>query len=158
MQKIVQTRIAAFGSAASVFGRCLRAYTLALLALLALGPAPGHAAIALLQPPRVVDGTRPLILTLLISADTVNRSFLVPDTLDVIASAELQAPVRVAMRRITPGPSTARLRIGEHRLIQYSGQIPETLRGQVRLDPVSLDAAPVLITLNRAPTHGEAGA
>ena len=109
-----------------------------------------RAAIALLQPPRVLDGAQPLRLTLLVTADTANRSYLVPDTLEVVASPEMLAPVRISMRRITPGPATVRLRRGENRTIQYQGEIPPTLRGQIRLDPVGLDAAPVLVTLNQS--------
>ncbi|MGO4811180.1 phospholipase A [Cupriavidus sp. 2MCAB6] len=114
-------------------------------------PLSSHAAIALLQPPKVVDGTKPLTLTLLLSANSANRSFLVPETLEVMASADLQAPVRLGMRRVTAGPSTIKLRKGEYRTIEYGAELPPNLRGLVRLDPVDIDAAPVLVTLNRAP-------
>ena len=114
-------------------------------------PLSSHAAIALLQPPKVVDGTKPLTLTLLLSANSANRSFLVPETLEVMASADLQAPVRLGMRRLTAGPSTIKLRKGEYRTIEYGAELPPNLRGLVRLDPVDIDAAPVLVTLNRAP-------
>ncbi|MGO4328312.1 phospholipase A [Cupriavidus sp. 2TAF22] len=121
------------------------------LALAAAWPLPSRAAIALLQPPKVVDGTRPLTLTLLVSADKANRTFLVPEAIDVVASADLQAPVRLHLERTAPGAATIRLRQGEHRIIEYSATIPPALRGTVRLDPVDIDAAPVLVTLNRAP-------
>ncbi|MHA7679814.1 phospholipase A [Cupriavidus sp. PET2-C1] len=121
------------------------------LALLAAGPLSSHAAVALLQPPKVVDGTKPLTLTLLLSADGANRSFLVPQAIDVTASADLQAPVRLSMQRVSAGPSTIKLRKGEHRTVEYSAPLPPNLRGVVRLDPVDIDAAPVLVTLNRAP-------
>lgn len=114
-------------------------------------PLSSHAAIALLQPPKVVDGTKPLTLTLLLSANSANRSFLVSETLEVMASADLQAPVRLGMRRVTAGPSTIKLRKGEYRTIEYGAELPPNLRGLVRLDPVDIDAAPVLVTLNRAP-------
>lgn len=114
-------------------------------------PNAANAAIALLQPARVVDGTKPLVLKLLVSADTANRNYLVPDDITVTASAGMQPPVRIVMRRVGPGPDTIRLRQGQHRTIEYSGEIPATLRGEVRLDPVDIDAAPVLVTLNRAP-------
>ena len=124
--------------------------------LLAISIAAGwtlssQAAIALLQPPKVVDGTKPLTLTLLLSANSANRSFLVSETLEVMASADLQAPVRLGMRRVTAGPSTIKLRKGEYRTIEYGAELPPNLRGLVRLDPVDIDAAPVLVTLNRAP-------
>lgn len=121
------------------------------LALVASWPLSSHAAVALLQPPKLVDGTKPLTLTLLLSADSANRSFLVPRTIDVTASAELQAPVRLSMQRVTAGPSTIKLRAGEHRTVAYSAALPPNLRGVVRLDPMDIDAAPVLVTLNRAP-------
>lgn len=124
---------------------------LAVAACAATMPHAAHAAIALLQPSRVVDGTRPLVLKLLVSADTANRNYLVPEQIAVTASAGMQPPVRIVMRRVGTGPDTIRLRQGQHRTIEYSGEIPPTLRGEVRLDPVDLDAAPVLVTLNRAP-------
>lgn len=120
------------------------------LALATAWPASGHAAIALLQPPRVVDGTQPLTMTLVVTADTANRNYLVPDTLQIMASAELLAPVPLTLKRITPGPSTVRLRRGDLRRIEYRGEIPSSLRGQVRLEPVGIDAAPVLVTMNQA--------
>ncbi|WP_420992621.1 phospholipase A [Cupriavidus sp. 30B13] len=126
------------------------------LAVLAAWPLQSRAAIALLQPPKVVDGTRPLTLTLLVSADKANRAFLVPHAIEVVASADLQAPVRLSMQRTTPGPATVRLRQGEHRTIEYSATVPPTLRGLVRLDPVDIDAAPVLVTLNRTPGQEDA--
>ncbi|KJK23600.1 phospholipase A [Burkholderiaceae bacterium 16] len=121
------------------------------IAIAAGWPLSSHAAIALLQPPKVVDGTKPLTLTLLLSTNSANRSFLVPETLEVMASADLQAPVRLGMRRVTAGPSTIKLRKGEYRTIEYGAELPPNLRGLVRLDPVDIDAAPVLVTLNRAP-------
>lgn len=122
----------------------------AVLALaLTLLPASASAAISLLQPPRVVDGSKPLTLTLLVSADTAERFYLVPDSLQVTATPELLAPVTIEMKRATPGPERLRLRRGELRRIEYQGEIPPALRGRVRLDPVGIDAAPVLVTLNQ---------
>ncbi len=120
------------------------------LAAALLSP-PVNAAVALLQPPRVIDGTRPLVLNLLITADAGVRAYDVPEILEITASAPLQAPVQVIMRRQTEGPSVIRLRRGEYRQIAYSGTLPPTLRGVVRIEPTSLNAAPVLVTLNRDP-------
>ncbi len=128
------------------------------VALATAWPSTGGAAMALLQPPKVVDGTKPLTLTLLLSADGAQHSFHVPDAVEVIAAADLQAPVRLSMRRITAGPSTLSLPKGEHRTIEYSAALPSSLRGMVRLDPVDIDAAPVLVTLNRAPRADDAPA
>lgn len=125
--------------------------TAAALACLGGFPVAGQAAVALLQPTRVVDGTRPLTLTLLVTADAKDRSYLVPETLTVIATADLQAPVTLTLRRATPGPTSLRLRRGEHRTIDYSAPFPADMRGQVRLEPRDIDAAPVLVSLNRAP-------
>ncbi|WP_428851657.1 phospholipase A [Imbroritus primus] len=119
------------------------------LALAALTPA--HAAVALLAPPRMVDGTQPLVLNLLVTADAGVRAYDIPETLEITASAALQAPVQVIMRRQTAGPSVIRLRRGEYRQIAYTGLLPPTLRGVVRIEPTTLNAAPVLVTLNVDP-------
>ncbi|MGO4302670.1 phospholipase A [Cupriavidus sp. RAF12] len=132
-------RRARFGSAATL-----------LLALIC--PIPAHAAVSLLQPPRVIDGTRPLTLTLLVSADRDTRRYAVPDTLQVTASADLGAPVRITMKREGGGPAILKLRQGENRTIAYTAEWPADMRGQVRLDVAGIDAAPVLVTLNRTPT------
>jgi len=131
----------------------------ALLALLVGGwPLAGDAAVALLQPPRVVDGTQPFHLTLLVSADQGNRLYEIPQTLQVIATGELLAPQPLTLRRVTAGPAMLKLRKGEVRTIDYATALPPNLRGQVRLDAVGIDAAPVLITLNRAAQPGEPAA
>lgn len=113
-----------------------------------------HAEIALLQPPRVIDATKPLTLSLLISADSRDRIYEVPATLTVRAAPDLVAPVTLTLKRTSPGPEKVRLRQGEQRIITYQTKLPPTLRGQVRLEPADIDAAPVIVTLNRAP--GEA--
>ncbi|MBY4895829.1 phospholipase A [Cupriavidus sp. AU9028] len=123
---------------------------LAAAAACALPASAVHAAVNLLQPPRVIDASKPLTLTLVVSAQEHTRQYLVPDTLEVDASADPVNTARLSLKRITPGPAAIRLRRGEHRAIEYQGAIPETLRGQVRLDPVGIDAAPVLVTLNLA--------
>jgi len=131
----------------------------ALLALLAGGwPLASGAAVALLQPPRVVDGTQSFHLTLLVSADQGSRLYEIPQTLQVTAAAELLAPQPLTLRRVTAGPAMLRLRKGEIRAIDYATTLPPELRGQVRLEAVGIDAAPVLITLNRAAEPGEPAA
>lgn len=118
-------------------------------------PLTAQGAVSLLQPPRQIDGTRPLTLTLLVSADADTRRYAVPETLQVTASGDLAAPVRMELKRVGSGPSVLNLRPGENRTISYSAAWPAGLRGQVRLDVTGIDAAPVLISLNRAPLPGE---
>ncbi len=112
----------------------------------------------MLQPPRVIDGTQPLALTLLISAETGTRRYQVPDTLEVTASGDLQAPVKLILRRTDPGPAVLSLHKGENRKVRYAVDLPPGLRGTIRLDAVGIDAAPVLVTLNRLATPGQPAA
>ncbi|GAA7755269.1 MULTISPECIES: phospholipase A [Cupriavidus] len=112
---------------------------------------PAAAAVSVLQPPRVVDATQPLTLTLLITGDRDTRRYAVPDTLEVSASGDLVAPAPITLRRIGKGPTILNLRQGEHQTVSFRGEWPTTLRGVVRLDISGIDAAPVLITLNQAP-------
>ncbi|MCO4860241.1 phospholipase A [Cupriavidus sp. WGlv3] len=125
------------------------------LSLMLAWPLAGHAGVALLQPPRVIDGNQPLTLTLVVSADTATRRYRIPDTLEVTASGEMQAPVRLVLWREVSGPAVVNLRRGEHRAIRYTVTLPPVLRGLVRLDATGIDAAPVLVTLNRLPQPGE---
>ncbi|RLK45785.1 phospholipase A [Cupriavidus plantarum] len=124
-------------------------------ALLAM-PFAAQAAVTLLQPPRVVDGTQPLTVTLLVVGDAETRRFEVPATLAVTASADMTAPIRVEARRVGSGPAVLQLKNGETRTIRYTAPWPDALRGQVRLDVAGIDAAPVLVSLNRAPVAGAA--
>ncbi|MDQ0140240.1 phospholipase A [Cupriavidus necator] len=126
------------------------------LSLMLAWPLASHAGVALLQPPRVIDGNQPLTLTLVVSADNTTRRYRIPDTLEVTASGDLQAPVRLVLWREVSGPAVVNLRRGEHRAIRYTVALPPVLRGQVRLDATGIDAAPVLVTLNRLPQPGEA--
>jgi hypothetical protein len=64
---------------------------------------PAAAAVSVLQPPRVVDATQPLTLTLLITGDRDTRRYAVPDTLEVSASGDLVAPAPITLRRIGKG-------------------------------------------------------
>jgi len=128
----------------------------ALLSFALWGPiSSAHAAVSLLQPPRAIDGTRPFTLTLLVSADQSMHRYAVPDTLQVTAVADLAAPVRIDMKRTSSGPAILNLREGDIRTITYSAEWPAGMRGQVRLDVAGIDAAPVIISLNRAPAPGE---
>lgn len=107
------------------------------------------AAVALLQPSRRIDATRPFTLTLVISGDAALRSYAVPAKLRVTATADLQGPVEVMLSRHSGGAETLHLRPGQVRTVAYTGTLPEVLRGAVRIDVPDLDAAPVLVTLVR---------
>lgn len=120
-----------------------------------MAPVMANGAVALLQPPRQVDGTQPLTLTLLVSADAHTQRYAVPASLQVTASGDLTAPIRIDLKRVGGGPSVLNLRPGENRTIFYRAEWPAELRGQVRLDVTGIDAAPVLVTLNRATVPGQ---
>ncbi|CAG9165647.1 hypothetical protein LMG23992_00557 [Cupriavidus laharis] len=122
------------------------------LTLACAWPLSGQAAVSMLQPPRIIDGAQPLTLTLLISAETGTRRYQVPDTLEITASGDLQAPVKLVLRRVEPGPAVVSLRKGENRTIRYAADLPPGLRGTIRLDATGIDAAPVLVTLNQQAT------
>lgn len=126
-----------------------------LLALALSAPMSANAAVSLLQPPRVIDGTQPFTLTLLVTADQAMRRYAVPETLQVTAVPDLAAPVRITMERAGKGPAILNLRQGESRTITYRAEWPAGMRGQIRLDVAGVDAAPSVVTLNRAPLPGE---
>jgi outer membrane phospholipase A len=73
----------------------------------------------------------------------------------VSATGDLAAPVRIEMKRTGGGPSVLNLRHGDIRTITYTADWPAGMRGQVRLDVAGIDAAPVVVSLNRAPLPGE---
>jgi outer membrane phospholipase A len=127
----------------------------ALAALLAATwPLTGESAVSVLQPPRQVDPSRPLTLTLMLSADEHEHRFVVPETIAAVATADMQAPVPLTLRRVEAGPSLLELRAGEYRAIAYRVNLPPGLRGRISLDLPELDAAPMTITLRRRPAGG----
>jgi len=117
-------------------------------------PLSAHGAVALLQPAREIDATRPLTLTLLVSADQQTRRYAAPETLEITATGDLGSPIRMTLHRVDNGPTILNLKRGENRTLSYSAEWPATLRGQIRLDVTGIDAAPVLLSLNRAPAAG----
>lgn len=126
--------------------------------LAAAWPAVGHSAVSILQPPRQIDANQPLTLTLMLSADENERSFVIPDTIAATATADMQAAVPLTLRRVEPGPSTLALRPGEYRAIAYRTALPAALRGRISLDLRDFDAAPMTVTLRRTsspPAHEE---
>jgi len=113
-----------------------------------------HAAVAgisLLQPPKVVDGNKPFILTLMVSEDEhASQAYALPDNLVVAASADMTAPVQLRLLRDAAVPAQFTLQRGEFRKVTYRGELPKYLRGIVRIETVGIDASPVLVAVIRA--------
>lgn len=111
------------------------------------------AGVALLQPAKRYDASKPLVLTLLFGDDASGDLYQIPDTLKVSASADMTAPAQLVLHRIDggsgSGSSTIRLAQGEYRKVSYAGTLPPSLRGTVRIEPVDYDAAAILVTLVR---------
>ncbi|MDR6397417.1 outer membrane phospholipase A [Herbaspirillum seropedicae] len=129
----------------------LRPVTLALCALggsLLIGM-PAHAGITLVQPPKRIDASKPLELTLLVSEeDQPERTYTLPSTLLVAASADMIPPQQISLQRVDSEGSIT-LRQGQFRKLRYRGMLPERLRGMVRIEPIGMDAAPVLVAVVR---------
>ncbi|ALU90486.1 phospholipase A1 [Herbaspirillum rubrisubalbicans M1] len=110
---------------------------------------PAQAGIALVQPPKRIDASKPLELTLLVTEDEqAQRSYTLPATLLVAASADMIPPQQIALQRID-GSDSLTLKQGELRKVHYRGVLPERLRGMVRIEPIGIDAAPVLVAVVR---------
>jgi outer membrane phospholipase A len=107
------------------------------------------AGVAVLQPAKRYDASKPLILTLLFGDDDNGDQYQIPDTLKVSASADMTAPVQLILKRADTGASNIRLAKGEYRKVAYTGTLPPSLRGIVRIEPVDYDASAVLVTLVR---------
>lgn len=144
--------IPALSRAAATLPGCLAAL------LAAAWPAGGEAAVSVLQPPRQVEASQPLTLTLMLSADENERRFAIPAAIVATATADMQAPVPLTLRRVDDGPAVLELQPGEYRTISYRTELPASLRGRVSLDLRDFDAAPMTITLRRSPApDGVAG-
>jgi outer membrane phospholipase A len=107
------------------------------------------AGVALLQPAKRYDASKPLVLTLLFGDDDRGDQYQIPDTVKVSASADMTAPVQLILKRTDSGASTIRLAKGEYRKVAYAGTLPPSLRGIVRIEPVDYDASAILVTLVR---------
>jgi len=129
----------------------LRSMALALCGLSLLAPALSHAAISVLQPPKRIDASKPLELTLLVSEDEQQeRTYTLPPTVLVAASADMIPPVQIALTRVEgSGSERITLKKGEFRKVHYQGILPERLRGMVRIEPIGIDASPVLVAVVR---------
>jgi len=112
-------------------------------------PLAAQAGIALVQPPKRIDATQPLELILLVTADDLSEQEIsLPDHITVAASADMIPPVQIPLAR--QGDETGvRLQPGQFRKIRYRGALPPQLRGTVRIEPLGIDASPVLVAVIR---------
>jgi outer membrane phospholipase A len=104
------------------------------------------AGVAVLQPTKRFDASKPLVVTLLFGDDDSGGPYEIPDTLQVSASADMMAPVRLVLKRRDAGAAHIDLAKGEYRKVSYSGALPPALRGTVRIEPIDYDAAAALVT------------
>lgn len=108
------------------------------------------AGVALLQPGKRIDGTQPLQLTLLVSDDNLpQQQYEIPRQLMVAVSADMIPPQQLALQRDGDGNDQITLRKGEFRKYTYSAVLPPNMRGNVRIEPVGLDAAPMMLVVVR---------
>jgi outer membrane phospholipase A len=107
------------------------------------------AGVSMLQPTKRYDASKPLVLTLLFGDDDSAGNYQIPDTLKISASADMTAPVQLVLQREGKGASRLDLAQGEYRKVSYSGVLPASLRGMVRIEPVDYDASAVMVTLVR---------
>ncbi|SRR5450830_51705 len=110
-----------------------------------------HADITVLQPPKLQDGNKPFVLTLLYSSDDQSaHSYTIPDSIVVAASADMTTPEQVHLQRDPGSAAEITLQPGEFRKVTFSANLPRYLRGVVRIETVGIDAAPVLVAVIRA--------
>jgi len=132
----------------SILLRTLRHGLIAGASLLFLHDAVAE--VALLQPGKRIDGTQPLQLTLMVSADnSQQQQYEIPGQLMVAVSADMIPPQQIALKRDDNGRNKITLRKGEFRKYIYSAVLPPNMRGNVRIEPVGLDAAPMLLVVVR---------
>ncbi|MCI1006262.1 phospholipase A [Herbaspirillum sp. C7C8] len=111
--------------------------------------APAQAGISMVQPPKRIDASKPLELTLLVAEDEqAERTYQLPATLLVAASADMIPPQQIALRRVD-GEDSLTLKQGQFRKVRYRGELPRRLRGMVRIEPIGIDASPVLVAVVR---------
>jgi outer membrane phospholipase A len=100
----------------------------------------------------------PFRLTLIVTGETDERTYALPETLRVTLTPELGAAERIDMRREAPLDNQFRLRRGEFRRIGYVGEVPSNLRGRVRVEALDVDAPPMLVQLVQPPAAAVAAA
>nr|WP_198981748.1 phospholipase A [Herbaspirillum sp. ASV7] len=126
-----------------------RLFALCAIGLPLLACMPARAGISLVQPPKRVDASKPLELTLLVSQDdTPAHTYVLPRSLLVAVSADMIPPRQLALQRVD-GDDQITLEQGQFRKIRYRGTLPERLRGTVRIEPIGIDASPVLVAVVR---------
>ena len=64
-------------------------------------------------------------------------------------SADMIPPQQLALQRDGDGNDQITLRKGEFRKYTYSAVLPPNMRGNVRIEPVGLDAAPMMLVVVR---------
>jgi outer membrane phospholipase A len=117
-----------------------------------VAPVPvAQAGINLLAPGRTVDPSAPFRLTLIVTGEADERTYVLPETLRVTLTPELGATERIDMRREAPLDNQFGLRRDEFRRIDYVGEVPSNLRGRVRVDALDVDAPPMLVQLVQPP-------
>ncbi|WP_187360124.1 phospholipase A [Chitinolyticbacter meiyuanensis] len=114
----------------------------ALLTALVL-PGTALASIAVAPMPRQVDVTDTLDVTLLVFDD--GQAGEPPAALQASLTAYPQPPVAITLNRMADPPAVP----GQPRKVRYSGTVPPTVRGEVRLELLDLDVAPMMIGLAR---------
>jgi outer membrane phospholipase A len=130
----------------------------AVVAILAVPMPEARADINLLAPGRTIDPSAPFRLTLIVTGETDERTYALPETLRVTLMPELGPAERIDMRREAPLDNQFRLRRGEFRRIGYVGEVPSNLRGRVRVEALDVDAPPMLVQLVQPPATAVAAA
>lgn len=123
-----------------------------LASLLWLAMSVCQADTVLLQPPRQIDASHPLALTVLLRPEQHETRYDLPPTLRVMASADMQPAIQVLLQRDPAQTRYLSLRKGESRLVTYTAMLPTSLRGTIQLETPDYDSAPMLLTLYRSDT------
>lgn len=108
----------------------------------------GRAEINLIALNCVVDPSRPLRLSLLITGEEDSRSYALPEVLRVTLTPERGAVARSELQRektLPPQIDQKRARLPR---IDYVGEVPANLRGRMRIDAVDMDAPTMVVQLS----------
>jgi outer membrane phospholipase A len=124
-------------------------FTLAILLVIGIS-STAHAAATLLPLPREVSAQYPLELTMMYSNDaSYPLNVTVPQQITVTYSNGDVTPHPLTLQREPAEPDQLTLQQGQYRAIRFSAPWPASARGTVTIDPVDIDSAPMLITLDR---------
>jgi outer membrane phospholipase A len=131
--------------------RCGRIFATVVACAWALAAVPARAEMRLMLPARTIDATQPLRLSLVISGQDRVQAIALPERLRVAIAAERGDTVRIIdVARDPAVPASIELRPGDIRRVDYTGPIPESLHGEVRLQVLDVDGSAMLVTLQRA--------